>query len=378
LLIDYKNEFYTLREMHQTIISCGHPDYAERAGAPYYSVTLDNATEFANDLMEFGAQAVFNVQSYRDLDAMAETLAAILHALVDWSLELEDEDDRPPCLVVTDEAHNLVPERPDLSALPLDPKNFKRLKKAYVEVANMGRSFGYTLIFATQRLANIAKWAVANLQLQIVMRQDLDNDIERCEEYIGKENCKLLRDLPPGRGFVHGLSKTPMLIQFDKQEARHVSKTPNLARAQKRYKENDGRLPARMRVQVTAANKHIRPDMKPVEREISRRYGRNVTSEHLDQFELDNSDVTAVTYGRNNTVPSASEAAVSGQNSAVTTGRELPPGWDEKKLDMLPGFYLVFNSLDDTLKALQLSTSQKNRDFARNILKQQGVWKDAK
>jgi hypothetical protein len=164
-------------------------------------------------------------------------------------------------------------------------------------------------------------------------------------------------------------------VQFDKQEARHVSKTPNLERAQKRYKQNADRLPERMRVQVTATKRHVRPDQTPVEREISRRYGRNATSANLDQFERENSDVTAVTYGRNDVAPSASGAAVSGQNTAVT---ELPSGWDEKKLDMLPGFYIVFNSLDDTLKALQLSTSQKNRDFARNILKQQGVWKVAK
>ncbi|GHO94804.1 hypothetical protein KSF_048520 [Reticulibacter mediterranei] len=378
LLVDVKDEYYPLREKHQTIISCGHPDYADEAGTPYYSVTPENAEEFAHDLMEYGAQAIFNVQSYADANEMAETLALILPALIDWSRGLDNEEERPPCLIVTDEAHNLVPEQPALSALPISKPNFQHLKTAYSMIANMGRSYGYTLVMATQRLANISKASIANLNIQIIMKQDLDKDIERCEDYIGKELCKQLRDLPTGQGFVRGLSKNPMLVQFDKQEARHVSKTPNLERAQKRYKQNADRLPERMRVQVTAANKHVRPGQTPVEREISRRYGRNVTSEHLDQFELDNSDVTAVTYGRNNAVPSASGAAVSGQNTAVTPGSELPGGWDEKKLDMLPGFYLVFNSLDDTLKALQLSTSQKNRDFARNTLKQQGIWKEAK
>jgi hypothetical protein len=44
---------------------------------------------------------------------------------------------------------------------------------------------------------------------------------------------------------------------------------------------------------------------------------------------------------------------------------------------MLPGFYEVL-SLDKALIALKLPTSQRNRDFARNILKQQKLWKEAR
>jgi hypothetical protein len=299
---------------------------------------------------------------------MAETLALILPSLIDWSRGLDNEEERPPCLIVTDEAHNLVPEQPALSALPISKPNFQHLKTTYSMIANMGRSYGYTLVMATQRLANISKASIANLNIQIIMKQDLDRDIERCEDYIGKELCKQLRDLPTGQGFVRGLSKTPMLVQFDKQEARHVSKTPNLERAQKRYKSNAGRLPERMRVQVTSGKKHVRADQTPAEREISRRYARNSTSENLDHFELGEGDVTRVTYARKNELPSASEQGVSGQNDDVNSVTDLPTGWTEEKLNALPFVYRAVGNIDRTLTSLELTTRQKKRDFARTIL----------
>jgi len=36
----------------------------------------------------------------------------------------------------------------------------------------------------------------------------------------------------------------------------------------------------------------------------------------------------------------------------------------------------VSKHLDNSLQALGLSTAQRNRDFARSILKQQGLWKE--
>ncbi len=80
-------------------------------------------------------------------------------------------------------------------------------------------------------------------------------------------------------------------------------------------------------------------------------------------------------YDRNGEAKPAPEEAVRGQNEAVTPV-SLPPGWTEEKIALLPGLYRVFEELDSCLKGLEFSTSQRNRDFARDILKQQGLWKE--
>jgi hypothetical protein len=117
----------------------------------------------------------------------------------------------------------------------------------------------------------------------------------------------------------------------------------------------------------------LRPDESTLDTAYERRYARTVTGNDLHSFELETEDQTPLRYARNVPDEAASEAAVRAQDEAVA----YPAGWDHKKVEMLPGFYRVLG-LDKALVALELSTSQRNRDFARSILKQQGVWKEAR
>jgi DNA segregation ATPase FtsK/SpoIIIE-like protein len=108
----------------------------------------------------------------------------------------------------------------------------------------------------------------------------------------------------------------------------------------------------------------------------SNRYGTDGKAIQNVQDDLECVDFapSGVTRDVRNVAPEKpSEEAVRGQNEAV-----LPFGWTEKKVDMLPGFYEGLESLDKALKALKLPTSQRNRDFAREILKQQKLWKEAR
>jgi hypothetical protein len=118
----------------------------------------------------------------------------------------------------------------------------------------------------------------------------------------------------------------------------------------------------------------IRPDESRADTEQEIRYARNGTGSDPHPFEREPEDQPPLRYGRNGVDEAASDAAVRAQTNDVP----LPAGWDQKKLDMLSGFYAVFGNLDDTLKALQLSTSQRNQDVARNELKRQGLWKEAR
>lgn len=90
----------------------------------------------------------------------------------------------------------------------------------------------------------------------------------------------------------------------------------------------------------------------------------------LDHIEKRSQTVTR--NGRNAQPKTAPEDAVSPQN-ANDTPVTLPPGWVEKHLLALPYLYEIENNIDTCLKGMKLSTSQDNRRFAREILKQQGL-----
>jgi hypothetical protein len=79
-------------------------------------------------------------------------------------------------------------------------------------------------------------------------------------------------------------------------------------------------------------------------------------------------------YERNNETTAASQDDVKASGLPVN----LPAGWDQDKLHMLPGFYRGFENLDKALTALQVSTSKANRDFAREELRKQRLWKESK
>ena len=83
-------------------------------------------------------------------------------------------------------------------------------------------------------------------------------------------------------------------------------------------------------------------------------------------------DVTVTSPARDGVPEPALEQGGAGQNGDVI----LPASWTKMKLDMLPGFYRVLGNLDKSLEAVEISVTQRNRDFARDVLKQQGLWKE--
>lgn len=240
LIIDFKGEFYPLIDVVPNGIVAGHPDGRGQFANGYYSLTSENAADLAQAIMEGPFQVILDVPSYNgDNDEVAAVIANLLHGMMDWSHNIKKQGGEPwPCLVITDEAHNFLPERRDLSALVMqNPKeSYGALTKAYSRMANTGRSFGYTLVMATQRLPNIAKWSIANLQVKVVMRHSEKNDLDACMTETGglieREDIKRLEQ---GTGIVVGFAQNPLIVRFDKQRARHVSITPKVAHLKQQF-----------------------------------------------------------------------------------------------------------------------------------------------
>lgn len=231
IVIDYKREFYTLNQVVEGFCWAGHPGFAAEAGESYYALTAETAADFADIVMSWNFLAVIDVPSYAGrANELAETLTALLNALMDRA-QAQKESERLPCLLFVDEAHNFWPEERKLSAFStMKKESFDALQAAHNRIVTGGRSYGFTMIVATQRIANIAKWAIAPLQIKVIMRHRELNDLKRCKEDAGEADQRAITTLEPGQGIVIGLTDDPITVQFDRQPARHVSVTPTIKR----------------------------------------------------------------------------------------------------------------------------------------------------
>ncbi len=233
VIIDFKNEYYPLLKKVPCGVIAGHPSYAREAGENFFSLTPETARDLAEIIMTwspYGFLAVVNAPSYGGApDLLGETIAALFDAMVDWSMA-QKEGDRLPCITFVDEAHNYFPEARKLSAYPMQAETFQVLCSAYNRMATAGRSFGHTLVVATQRIANIATWSIGTLQIKVIMKHTELNDLKRCNSETSAAEPTVVRELEQGTGIVVGLSKKPLIIQFDRQPARHVSHTPGIER----------------------------------------------------------------------------------------------------------------------------------------------------
>lgn len=90
---------------------------------------------------------------------------------------------------------------------------------------------------------------------------------------------------------------------------------------------------------------------------------------------IENPSRTVTRNARNDGAKPAPEGDVSGQNQAVTPVT-LPPGWTEEDLLVLPRLYRIESNIDKCLTGIGVSTSQDNRRFAREMLRQLGLLKE--
>lgn len=91
---------------------------------------------------------------------------------------------------------------------------------------------------------------------------------------------------------------------------------------------------------------------------------------------IENGTQIATRSARSAEPKAATEADVEPQKAAPPPAA-LPPGWTQEKMDLIPGLYRALGNLDKALDGIEVSRYPRNRDFARDILKQQGIWRDA-
>jgi len=234
VIFDLKREYHTLVDVVPNGLRAGHISHQHEVGPGYFVLTEDNAHEFVHEVMTNGYQAIVDLPSYGDsLEESARVIAAVVNGLMNWS-QAQKPEDRIPCLVMLDEAHWFLPQRQELSPT-IHKETLQALQSAFFRIVNTGRSYGFTMCFFTQSIANLQKWAIKNCKRKIIMKHVEKNDLDRCEEEVEESVATRaeIANLEPGVGIVIGFTKEPVMVQFDRRQSRHDSHTPKIERVKR-------------------------------------------------------------------------------------------------------------------------------------------------
>lgn len=187
LVIDPEGEFASLREKFDILICA--PKGADLEATPRTAATL------ARRLLETGASAVLDIYDLqrheRELFVQRFCEALINAPKTVWR----------PALIIVDEAHLFAPEGGKTEC-----------GRAVIDLATRGRKHGLGLCLATQRLSKLSKDAAAELGNKLIGGTNLDLDVKRASDEIGKgakESVTLLRELKPGEFYAYGPAFAP-------------------------------------------------------------------------------------------------------------------------------------------------------------------------
>ncbi|GHO88041.1 hypothetical protein [Dictyobacter formicarum] len=238
-IFDYEEDYVTLPEVLERCVIAGHPDWDERHHHDHYwKVDVANAKDVGYAILENGVQMVLEIGTYETLEEAASVMNLIIKGMFAWANE-QDPRLRVPALILLDEAQHFLPQDSSVSNIAKEPAS--TLLKAFMDLNARGRKRGLTPAIFTQRIAQIRKEVIAGSEVYFLGRQSLNNDLERYEELIGKDERgkqKLDRRLVQsfGKGdFIVFESGEMFITHFNARRSEHRGITPDLGAALNRY-----------------------------------------------------------------------------------------------------------------------------------------------
>jgi DNA helicase HerA-like ATPase len=151
---------------------------------------------------------VFDVGGFR----RAEEKSLVANGLL--GLLWHGRDQRQPCLVVIDEAHNICPQEPD------EPIQAMATQRA-IAIAAEGRKYGLYLLLSTQRPGKIHINILSQCDNLVLMRMNSADDLQRLAQVFSFVPSTLLdrsTTFAQGESLVAGkISPLPAIIRFGKR-----------------------------------------------------------------------------------------------------------------------------------------------------------------
>jgi len=185
IIIDPEGEFYTLRERYDYVIAGKGGDCAAEPRS---------AKLLARRLLELGVSAICDLYELKPTERIR-----FVRLFCEELIEAPRSIRKRPVLAVIDEAQMFAPEKGQAESLD-----------AVRDLNARGRKRGVRPIFATQRLAKLAK-DCADLGNKLIGATGLDLDQQRAGDDLGfsKAERLVLRDLPRGVFYAYGPALTP-------------------------------------------------------------------------------------------------------------------------------------------------------------------------
>lgn len=235
VVFDLMDDYSSLREVVSDCVIGGASDWrsAWQHRGHYWEINEENAQECGYDVLEEGWRLVVALGSYKDRNQAAMIMVKVLEGMFEWAQDKLSGKDRVPCLVFLDEAQQFLPQN---RGGRLDKDAYDAVLTMFSRVNEVGRKLGFTPALFTQRIATIHNDVIEGSEIYVFMKQDLQADIKKYEEYLGKEigSRQNIESLQPGEGYVKTGDKK-FKVKFDMRESEHKGVTPGLEQALQRY-----------------------------------------------------------------------------------------------------------------------------------------------
>ena len=231
---DYKVDFATLADVLPNVRIGGAPGWAgaNRYPGKYWSITVKNAKLAGYEVRERGAQLVVQLSSYASLDEAAQVMSAIVMGMFEWT---KDHENAPPALVLLDEAQQFLPQQINDSPIT-DKAILSELFRAFKSLNELGRSYGLTPMYFTQRAQRINKDVIGGTEIWVLMRQTMKQDLDACDDLLGeKVDRAQISSFNAGDALVFE-SGEHFFVHFDERQSKHLNRTPTLEDAITHYR----------------------------------------------------------------------------------------------------------------------------------------------
>jgi len=214
ILFDTKGEYTNLADI--------------KHAAPFMLATA-NSCPTGYEIITKRLQVVYDLRSWESDEGAALAMAQVLGELFAHASAQDDPNERTPCPCLLDEAQYWLPQG---TVSYLSKEIARQLRDAWHILATRGRSLGLVPNYFTQNISELNKSVMRQCGLYILMRQVLDNDLDRYCEYIRHTNAAQLKNavraFAPGRAVVVLPNGEQLKVTFHPRASQHPSTTPTV------------------------------------------------------------------------------------------------------------------------------------------------------
>jgi hypothetical protein len=192
---------------------------------PHGVIATADRCPSGSDIIHKGLQVILDLQSWQSDEAAALSLCQLIEELFTTTTAIAPHD-RVPCVIHLDEAAYWLPQE---AVVYLSKETRKALADAFHKLASRGRKQGLTPFLYTQSISEVAKSAIRQAGIKVLMRQTLDVDLTRYCQYIQgatPRTKKAIQAYPSGKAVVILPDGSQHKVQFNTRQSEHVSHTP--------------------------------------------------------------------------------------------------------------------------------------------------------